>query len=66
MKGNIVLNDIKGVNELAFNKNNEVLCWSVRWHYCATEWKKIERRMASPMGKINDDVNDNYHPDGNS
>lgn len=23
MKGNIVLNDIKGVNELAFNKNNE-------------------------------------------
>jgi len=24
----------------------------VRWNYCATEWKKIERRMASPTGPL--------------
>ena len=38
----------------------------MRWRYCATEWEKIEARVASPMRKINDDVNDNenYHPEG--
>ena len=30
----------------------------MRWHYCATEWKKIEREI-SPTGKINVDDNKN-------
>ena len=28
----------------------------MRWHYCATEWKKIERRAVA--------LNENYHPEG--
>ena len=24
----------------------------MKWHYCATEWKKIERRVAAPTGPL--------------